>query len=231
MKPLGLIAAAAVALAVGLYLAWGWVFPSGTLRYRLTVDVEADGKVHTGSGVIEVTFRRHGWSDTQTLGVHPTLKGEAIPVDLGERGTFFVLLQKAPDRGAVSDPAYLPLQAFDLESGGLTGDKLRRLGSVSARATVKDLPLMVRFRDLKEPMSVERVDPGNLEKSFGSGVRLIRATVETTRDPLTTGILKRLPWLPEYHSKLFDGRRIHTIEAPNQLANSLGSGSFKTPKD
>ncbi len=233
MKPLGIasVAVAAIALAAGLYLAWGWVFPSGTLRYRLTIEVEADGKVHTGSGVIEVTFKRHGWSDSQTLGVHPTIRGEAVPVDLGERGTFFVLLQKSPNAGSVSDPAYLPLRAFGLESGGLTGDKLRRLGSVSARATVQDLPLMVRFRDAKDPMSVERVDPDNLEKSFGSGVRLIRATIETTKDRLTTGILTRLPWLPDYHSKLFDGRRIHTIEAPNRLANSLSSGAFKTPKD
>ncbi len=224
MKLLAIVAA----IAVGLYFAWSWVFPSGTLRYRLTIEVVADGKVHTGSGVIEVTFRRHGWSDSQTLGVHPTIRGEAVPVDLGERGTFFVVLQKSPDADSVSDPAYLPLRAFGLESGGLTGDKLRRLGSVSARATVprEDLPLMVRFRDVKDPTSVERVDPGNLEKSFGPNVKLVRARIETTRDPITRSIEKQLPWLGDIERRggALDGTR---FSATNALRSNLGTLAFR----
>ena len=229
MKPLGIIAAAAIALAVGLYLAWGWVFPSGTLRYRLTIEVEADGKVHTGSGVIEVTFKRQGWSDSATLGVRPTIKGEAIPVDLGERGTFFVLLSSTSSANYASDPANLPLQAFGLEgSGGLTGDKLRRLGSVSGRAVIpiNRLPMFARFRNLDDPTSIERVDPGNLERTFGAGVRLVRATIETTRDPVTTGLAQRLPWLASVEKRggALDGTR---FPANNDLRSNLGSSAFR----
>jgi hypothetical protein len=44
-------------------------------------------------------------------------------------------------------------------------------------------------------MTIERVKPGDLGASFGSGVYLKRATVEITKDAVTTGIGKRLTWL------------------------------------
>ena len=47
--------------------------------------------------------------------------------------------------------------------------------------------MFVRFADIADPKSVERIDPQ------AAGVR--RITVETTRDPVTTGIVKRLGWL------------------------------------
>jgi hypothetical protein len=51
----------------------------------------------------------------------------------------------------------------------------------------------VRFKDEKDPKTVEAVDPANLAASFGDGVRLKRVTIETTTDPVTTGIERRLP--------------------------------------
>ena len=48
--------AVAIAVVVGLYLAWDWLLPSASLRYRMTVEVEAGGKLHVGSGVIEVRY-------------------------------------------------------------------------------------------------------------------------------------------------------------------------------
>lgn len=46
---------------------------------------------------------------------------------------------------------------------------------------------MVRFGDLNDPKSVKQVDPEAV------GVR--RIVLETTSDPVTTGIEKRLGWL------------------------------------
>ena len=57
------------------------------------------------------------------------------------------------------------------------------------------LPLLVRFRDLNDPKTVERIDPRDLATSFGLEVGLKRATIEVVHDPLTTGIEKRLSWL------------------------------------
>jgi hypothetical protein len=70
------------------------------------------------------------------------------------------------------------------------------------------LPLLVRFRDLDDPKTVERVDPLDLGKSFGTGVKLQRATLEIvpagtwplndygiTGEQITTGISERLKWI------------------------------------
>ena len=43
------------ALGIGVYGAYLAAFPSATVRYRLTLEADVDGKVVTGSGVIEVT--------------------------------------------------------------------------------------------------------------------------------------------------------------------------------
>ena len=53
----------------------------------------------------------------------------------------------------------------------------------------------MRFRDIRDLKSVEKVDPDNLAASFGKGVTLKRITVQLTEDPVTTDIGKRLPWL------------------------------------
>ena len=53
-------------------------------------------------------------------------------------------------------------------------------------------PMLVTFTDIDDPSSVQRVDPANLAASFGPGVTLKRITVEVTKDPVTTGIEKRL---------------------------------------
>jgi len=55
--------------------------------------------------------------------------------------------------------------------------------------------LLIRFRDLDDPATAERVDPFDLAASFGPGVKLLRATIEMTNDPVTTGLDQKLPWI------------------------------------
>ena len=56
-------------------------------------------------------------------------------------------------------------------------------------------PRFLRFRDIKDPTTAELVDPDNLAKSFGPGVRLVRVTNEIIDEVVTRGIRKVLPWL------------------------------------
>lgn len=58
--------------------------------------------------------------------------------------------------------------------------------------------MLVRFRDILDPMTVEEVDPSDLAASFGPGNALRRITVEIIKDPLTRTIGERLPWLGEH---------------------------------
>lgn len=62
--------------------------------------------------------------------------------------------------------------------------------------------MLVTFRDIDDPASVEKVDPANLAATFGEGVSLKRITVELTDGPVTRGIEERLPWLPNVYENL-----------------------------
>jgi hypothetical protein len=225
MKPFVIATAGAVVAIIGFFLLWDWVFPSDALRCRLTIDVEADGRIHTGSGVIEVSFARQG-----TMAMKPSIKGEAIAVDLGARGLFFVLLVASSRGSAVPDVPAMVVKEFKLAPsvGSLKVEDLRRLAKTSTRVELPlaSLPMLVRFRSRDDPTSVEQVDPSNLEKHFGPGVRLVRARIETTRDPITTGIEKRLTWLPniERRSGALDGTR---FPGTNDLRSNLGSLAFR----
>jgi hypothetical protein len=61
-----------------------------------------------------------------------------------------------------------------------------------------DMPDLVTFADASDPCTVTKVDPRDLAASFGPRVRLRRAAVEVTGDPVTEGAIEqRLPWLRE----------------------------------
>lgn len=202
---------------------------SGTWRYRLTLSVEDHGTVYTGSSVIEITSLSHKYLPLPLAGTQCSsrVRGEAVAVQIGSKGTLFATLSHDAPPQLVYDMFPRP----EGPGGGCTPSGIRYYRSLDeGRRDVPfdRLPLLVRFRDPGDPTTVERVDPHYLEASFGEGVRLIGAQIEMTDDPVTWGIKETLPWLPKYKDKLLDGRTIHTAEAPNQLANSLGMGSFST---
>ncbi|MCP4188064.1 MAG: hypothetical protein GY763_10735, partial [Gammaproteobacteria bacterium] len=56
-------------------------------------------------------------------------------------------------------------------------------------------PLLVTFTDINDPASVARVDRYDLEKHFGTGVKLKAVTLEITGEPVTRGeVEKVLGW-------------------------------------
>jgi hypothetical protein len=192
-------------------IAWFvWSESAITLRYRLTLFVEDNGQVVSGSSVYETVWggvaesvcrytpacNGHPW--------HPTVRGEAVAVDLSVRGVLFALLRYDQARvgnpltpGSVGNPAALLVAAFGHSIGDATWDLLYRIRDTrgSIDVPLPWLPMFVRFGDLNDPTTVERVNPDDLAASFGPGVRLVRATIEITKEPVTTGIERRLPWL------------------------------------
>src|SRR5262249_50733372 len=66
------------------------------------------------------------------------------------------------------------------------------------------LPMLVWFRDVNDPKTVEQVHPHDLAERFGTSVKLIGATLEIvpagsqlfwdTGEPITTGALERSAW-------------------------------------
>lgn len=170
----------------------GLVAPHWVYRYRLTLEVDTPNGVKTGASVIEVRRKK-----AINGAIEGKVQGEAAVVDLGDRGLLFALLRG--ERGGPDWPfsfIHRPLAALlgteDMVSETAL-DKLVRLQGTSLELTPPDYPTLVRFRDPRDPRSVEAVDPANLAASFGPGVRLKRIVVQVTDDPVTTGIDKVLP--------------------------------------
>lgn len=220
-------------------------------RYRLTVEVETPEGLKTGSSVIEVSTSTTSSTSIPSPGaVRHRLNGEAVTIDLGQHGTLFALLRSdvdvdwatnllfllAPDVGAVrdengkydSDASFRARYEAMLQNRRLivlprTFHHIRVLRDMPAR------PMLVRFRDITDPTTVERVDPDDLAASFGEGVKLRRVTVQLTDDPVTTGIERRLGWIDSYRLNKFDGSKSRiTDRRKKDLASQLSAGSFST---
>ena len=176
------------------------------IRYRLTAEVETPEGVKTGSSVIE--------AKTDRRITRVKARGEAVAVDLPDGQVLFVLLRSASMVDWAATLPGIPLPEDDVSIGVFKERQAqleRQLDAVSRDRTVyylwggtisKDraqyLPYMVRFRDMADPKSVEQVDPADLAKSFGPGVKLKSLTVQVTDEPMTKSIEKRLRWLGEY---------------------------------
>lgn len=197
-------------------------------RYRLSVDVHTPEGLRSGSSVIEVikSWRRGA-----------TVRGQAVTVDLPGEQTLFVLL-RSENMSDWASKAMVPAwpDSDDLGDEGKNIAELLRVTKAKGRIplprrwqltgpdnTMDHTPYFVRFRNIADPASVEQVDPDNLAKSFGPGIKLKGIFVEITDDPVTTGIERRLAWLPNIKGKYLDGRTVHSSQ---ELANVLGSGDF-----
>ncbi len=205
MKRLGILLAIAFA-GLAVYVA---AF-SATVRYRLTLEAEVDGKLKTGSGVIEVNYSKNN-DPISNAEFSIDIRGEAVVLDLGQRGTLFALLKG--DTDSRSGPDYIVLRAFNFSGGALPRPVTKGLSDVrklsgKVELPLTSLPLLVRFRDINDPKTLEKVDPLNLDKSFGPGVKLTRTTLEVvssgiwplswfgiTGEPITTGVERKLEWL------------------------------------
>jgi hypothetical protein len=176
---------------------------SWAYRYRLTLEVETPEGLKIGSTVREVCefltapFPINLTNPRQSVFA---IRGEAVVVDLGDRGLLFGTLW---GQNGLNDQDYaisLPTRVF--RRTGLLQD-LRgkdvpeRLEQLRAKAnlTNMELPFLARFRDPNDSTTVEGVDPGDLASSFGTGVKFSHAWIEMTDDPVSTGIEKILPWL------------------------------------
>lgn len=233
MKALKIIGATIVGIYSYLLLA----YPSVTIRYRLTLVVEADGKEHVGSGVLEVKYatistllRNHGGD------VGTSYRGEAVAVDIPNRGTLFVLMENSGDtsvEGLRSRPPEMVLLAYGFPYGHLgraSRENFNRVKDLSGERELKlnALPMLVRFRNIDDPSSVEQVDPRDLSARFGPKAYIKRAFIAITRDPLTTGIDQRLPWLADLRKRRANLLGDASVASGGKaLASRLGSGSFQ----
>jgi len=71
------------------------------------------------------------------------------------------------------------------------------------RITPSDLPDLVTFDDIKDPKTVALVDPDDLQATLGPGITWNEITLEMTGEPITNGLVTKLPWLrPSFEKNL-----------------------------
>jgi hypothetical protein len=196
---------------------------------KLKVEVDTPQGVKTGFSVIEVKWAKSNRS------FH--VRGEAVAVDLPGGQTLFALLRSA---SSVDWAAYLH---YNVKLDGPINSHEELYRRVAANRTVwpvarrnktavedsDNYPYFIRFKDAADPKSVEQVDPEDLAKSFGPGVKLKSLTVQMTDEPVTVGIEKRFSWWNYYRNRHFDGTSTVTEDLTNPIiAARLSSGSFST---
>jgi hypothetical protein len=202
-----------VPILLGLAAFTGACGSSDRVRYKMVVKVETPQGVRTGFAVREVV--RETPAPLPSIAESRTqyrLRGEAVPVDLPNGQTLFALLRSNDD-----GPDHAGRDIF--QSIKLAGDGPFALWP-NAPAVVerspsgaigRRIPMLVRFRDIEDPTTVERVDPANLEASFEPGFRLTTITVEASDEPVTEETEKRVRWLPNQQGALL---RIPIAEYP-----------------
>ena len=208
-----------ISVIFAIFLLFDYFYPGVSIPYRITIEVETPDGVKSNSGVWKhyVSMKAYWFSGFLEGGD----LGEAVFVDLGERGTLFAILAERNREGKPVWPSFDTLlrKSFGVRRVGNPRRDVYALSSLEGTADVpsKLIPFLVRFRDLNNPRSVEAVDPENLEASFGPGVSLKRVTVEMLSEwmwPLnlmfpaggskSQGIEKKLHWLGTYPSDSLD---------------------------
>lgn len=210
------------------------------VNYRLTLTVDTPEGQKTGSSVLEVHVGFHDGFLRMGNAISVGVRGEATIVDLGERGLLFCLLSKDPERKDSTDADHTPSRTW------LPQDRASDLPAfyrgLNRNRPVADipferLPMLVRFRDLADPMTVEPVDPSNLAAGFGSGVRLERATIEVVSsgwwpfnsigwpkslagERPTEGIINVIPWVVDLHGSISKDRRLPYTHLLVQVTNA-----------
>lgn len=200
---------AGIGLLLAVGAAWHWLStPTYAYRYRLTLEVEIDGKLRTGSSVVEVQKFRTGRWNLEPNTVRTRVTGEATVVDLGDGRALVALLERAYDlamfqghRGQQwrSDPTSVlaDLYGVNLQWNGTRNEGLqdlsRRRGSRELRPN--QLPTLMLFEDRTDRRSAILVDVSAPTIGSGPNVRLKRAIIEITDAPVSTGISAKLPWI------------------------------------
>lgn len=204
-------------IGVGTAVAMSDKHPSGTWRYRVTVEIDTPEGVKSGSSVHELSVATP-LIDLPDVGNPARIKGEAIVVDLGERGVVFALMSDQSWQNGL-------YQAFPTEAPSSTEGIQYYMDTLKLGMTEewkKNKPSMVTFTDISDPKTVRGVGGEAMEKILGEGVTFKKITVEITGDPVTWKIEKWLPWLYG-----LNGHYLHGGMTSRKAPLGLHAGHFR----
>ncbi len=195
---------------------------------KITINVETPDGIKSGSSVTRVVkqdkaiFGIDAITPPEARGVGSAVLGEAVVVDLGE-GQYLFGLISGMDQAAQC--------AIDWGTDRWWPDGARTVSKFEGvvELPVKCQPRLVTFDDINDPASVKRVKPDDLAASFGDNYLLQSITLEMTNEAKSESKVEAvLGWWCDYKTtqKRLSGSSSIAIST-NELADNLGSGSFK----
>ena len=207
-------------------------------KYKLTLAVNTPNGVKRGSSVAEVEFYE---VSIPARGTMHKLRGEALYLDLGPGARPLIALLTSqlhpkPERieswtRDAGPETRLMCRLYGIAPSIHYQDDIPRLAQMYGprQLAPTDLPDLVTFADINDPKSVIEVNPGDLQ-TLGPDITWNEITLESTDEPLTTGIVQKLPWIPAYFEKnlRLDGAPDHS---KRNLANTLSSFDFNQTDD
>lgn len=187
-------------------------------RYRMVVVVDTPRGVKRGAAVREVSITSPPkvpmlGEDRGGVGVN----GEAVIVDIAPGKTLFALLSGADGQYEFGgrDVSFLFRELAPTSPDAII--ELWPVKPVTRRPILENpLPALVTFKDLRDPMSLTRLDANDLASTFGLGVALKEITIQRTDAPVTEEIEKRINWL--------DDLKRYRTDPSNPFTNRLPRG-------
>lgn len=190
-------------------------------RYRMVVVVDTPQGVRRGAAVREVSIVSPPkvpmlGEDRGGVGVN----GEAVIVDISPGKILFALVSGADgeyDFGG-RDVSFLFRELAPTSPDAII--ELWPIKPVTRRPVLANpLPALVTFKDLRDPMSLTRLDANDLASTFGQGVVLRKITIQRTDAPVTEEIEKRINWLDDLKRYRTDPSNPFTSTLPRGIGD------------
>jgi hypothetical protein len=179
-----------VLLAVGtavLYFAYQYYANVKVFRYRLTMEIEADGKLHSASSIIEVKYII-GYDGLKNWNTR--VRGVAPMIDLGPHGTIIAAFDYQGDDYARKERAAgrrpksiweiniekadsLPLSVYKLHP--------KEINSAIGRVILQKYPCIVWVPAGDNWRAAQQLFPDELQTVVHRSVRILQMTVEPAR--------------------------------------------------
>ncbi len=164
------------------------------VRFKTILVLKVAGEIREFSSVMQVENTRITKS-LMGAGGKGELWGEAVVIDLGKRGTAYMLAY-SHDAKKYSGHSY---HGSFMQSFGINGNlgTLKQINNNPYREEFETTyPLIVAFKDEDDPKSIYLVELDDLSPAFGRRVKFQNIFLEITDEEITTGeLFKHLPWL------------------------------------
>lgn len=198
-------------LLIGVVVWWNVSYPSYSFNYKITVEIETPEGVKSGSAVREVTVQWQHPLNPDIGSIMFNIFGEAVAVDLGEKGFVFALIDE--------DSYNEVLKAFpsDIKKSEQLF-KYYKYIEIGTKADLLEMrPKMITYTDIKDPKTSEIVywqqnEIDKFEEIFGKGVYLKSVNIEITKQDVSWGNIDRfMPFFDDgyYSIKYSNFKRKH----------------------